>query len=198
MEYHKSFANLIGSFRKLPGVGQKSAERMAFYILEMEDEDINDFVYSLRNVRKEISKCPVCGMLTGGEICSVCSDKDRDSKTLTVVQTIKDVYTLENSKGFTGKYHVLNGLISLNQGTDLNNPAFSALVNRVKYDGIKEVIIATNPTIEGETTALYIKKLLEPYDVMVTRLAYGLPVGGHIDYADDLTITRAFEGRRKI
>lgn len=197
MDKLKPIERLEDSFAKLPAVGRKSAERMAFAVLDMNDEDINEFVEALRDLKQGVHICPKCGMLTDGEYCEVCSDSSRDQTTIMVVSNVKDVISLEKSNGYQGLYHVLNGEICLSKGRDASKLNIDSLIERVTTNNIKEVIMATNPTIDGETTALYITKLLEPYNVNVTRLAYGLPMGGNIDYTDQLTLLKALEGRRK-
>ena len=191
-------SRLEDSFSKLPSVGRKSAERMAFAMLEMDDEDINEFVEAIKGLKQDIHFCPVCGMLTAGDKCEICSDPNRDTSLLMVVSYPKDVLSLEKSNGYNGLYHVLNGELCLAKGKDVSSLNITSLIERVAKGNIKEVIMATNPTVDGETTALYITKLLEPYNVNVTRLAYGLQMGGNIDYTDQLTLLKAFEGRRKL
>ena len=191
-------SRLEDSFSKLPSVGRKSAERMAFAMLEMDDEDINEFVEAIKGLKQDIHFCPECGMLTAGDKCEICSDPNRDTSLLMVVSYPKDVLSLEKSNGYNGLYHVLNGELCLAKGKDVSSLNITSLIERVAKGNIKEVIMATNPTVDGETTALYITKLLEPYNVNVTRLAYGLQMGGNIDYTDQLTLLKAFEGRRKL
>lgn len=191
-------SRLEDSFSKLPSVGRKSAERMAFAMLEMDDEDINEFIEAIKGLKQDIHFCPECGMLTAGEKCEICSDPNRDIGLLMVVSYPKDVLSLEKSNGYNGLYHVLNGELCLAKGKDVSSLNITSLIERVAKGNIKEVIMATNPTVDGETTALYITKLLEPYNVNVTRLAYGLQMGGNIDYTDQLTLLKAFEGRRKL
>jgi len=191
-------SRLEDSFSKLPSVGRKSAERMAFAMLEMDDEDVNEFIEAIKGLKQDIHFCPECGMLTAGERCEICSDPNRDSSLLMVVSYPKDVLSLEKSNGYNGLYHVLNGELCLAKGKDVSSLNITSLIERVAKGNIKEVIMATNPTVDGETTALYITKLLEPYNVSVTRLAYGLQMGGNIDYTDQLTLLKAFEGRRKL
>ena len=198
MDKLKPLSRLEDSFAKLPSVGRKSAERMAFAVLEMDDEDINEFVEALRSLKQDIHFCPECGMLTSEERCELCSDPNRDGSKVMVVSYPKDVLSLEKSNGYDGLYHVLNGELCLAKGRDVDSLNITSLIERVAKGNIKEVIMATNPTVDGETTALYITKLLEPYNVNVTRLAYGLQMGGNIDYTDQLTLLKALEGRRKL
>lgn len=198
MKYPKSFELLVESLKKLPGVGTKSAERMAYEILEMDVEDIQQFVDSLINVKKNLQYCSNCGLISELGKCEICQDQTRDKSTVCVVQSSKDAYALERAKEYQGLYHVLNGVISVTNGTGPNDINLASLIKRIESGNIKEVIIATNPNVEGETTALYISKLLEKKAVSITRLAYGLPVGGNLDYADDYTLLKALQGRRKI
>jgi len=198
MDKLKPLTRLEDSLAKLPSVGRKSAERMAFAMLEMSDEDLNEFAEAIKSLKADIHHCPVCGMLTNEEKCEICSDENRDSSLLMIVSYPKDVLSLEKSNGYNGLYHVLNGELCLAKGKDVSTLNIDSLLERVSAGTIKEVIMATNPTVDGETTALYITKLLEPYNVTVTRLAYGLQMGGNIDYTDQLTLLKALEGRRKL
>ena len=198
MDKLKPLTRLEDSLAKLPSVGKKSAERMAFAMLEMDDEDLQEFSESIRELKSKIHECPVCGNITEDDVCYVCKDESRDRETLMVVASPKDVIAFENAEGYHGLYHVLGGTISISKGKGIEDLRIDSLLERVEKEGIKEVIIATNPTVDGETTALYIAKLLENKNVNVTRLAYGLPMGGNLDYADALTLTKAIEGRRKI
>ena len=198
MEKLKALQRLEESLAKLPSIGKKSAERMAFAMLNMEDDDLEEFASAVKNLKQSIHFCPICGNLTEGEKCYVCEDQERDRHTIMVVASPKDVIAFESSEGYNGLYHVLGGTISLSKGINTDYLNIDSLLKRVSEEDIKEVIIATNPTVDGETTALYISKLLEKYDVNVTRLAYGLPMGASLDYADALTLSKAVEGRRKI
>lgn len=198
MKYPQTFENLINGLKKLPGVGSKSAERMAYQILNMDDEDISKLATSLLDSKEKLTRCKKCGCMSEGDECEICKDNTRDTKTLCVVQSTKDVYALEKVKNYNGVYHVLNGVISPSLGVTPNDLNLNKLVDRIINDEIKEVILATNPNIEGETTALYIAKLLENKDVEVTRLAYGLPVGASLDYADEYTLIKSLQGRRKL
>ena len=198
MEKLKALIRLQESLAKLPSVGKKSAERMAFAMLEMDDDDLLEFSDAIRELKEKIHLCPICGNITEDEICDICADNDRDKSTLMVVSSPKDVIAFENAEGYHGLYHVLGGTISLSKGKGIDDLNIDSLIKRVEQGDIKEIIIATNPTVDGETTALYLAKLLEGKNVNVTRLAYGLPMGGNLDYADALTLTKAIEGRRKI
>ena len=198
MKYPQTFENLINGLKKLPGVGAKSAERMAYQILNMDDEDIQNLANSLVDSKIKLKKCSKCGCMSEGDLCEICKDNTRDIHTLCIVQNTKDVYALEKAKNYNGVYHVLNGVISASLGVTPNDLNLNELIRRIEQDEIKEVILATNPNIEGETTALYIAKLLEGKDIEVTRLAYGLPVGASLDYADEFTLIKAMQGRRKL
>lgn len=198
MEKLKALQRLEESLAKLPSVGRKSAERMAYAMLDMDGEDLNEFSNAVKELKSSIHICPICGNLTEEEHCSICKDISRDRSTIMVVSTPKDVMALENAEGYKGLYHVLGGTISISKGKGIDDLNISSLIERIKQGEVKEVIIATNPTVDGETTALYLAKVLEPYHITVTRLAYGLPMGGNLDYADALTLAKAVEGRRKI
>ncbi|MBE6142368.1 MAG: recombination protein RecR [Erysipelotrichaceae bacterium] len=191
-----TITKLIESLRRLPGIGLKSAERMAYQILDMKEEYITQFIDAMDGVKSKIGKCPICGSYTEDDICPFCSDIERDSSTLVVVSYFKDALAFEKLKSYHGLYHILNGSLSPTKGIGINDINFSSLITRIKEGEIKEVILATNPTIEGETTALYIEKMLEQYNITISRLAYGLPMGAQLDYTDELTLTRAFEGRK--
>ena len=198
MKYPGTFEDLIDVFKKFPGVGSKSAERMAYQVLEMEKEKVEKMISALKNAKENIHFCKICGHICEDEICDICQDESRDSSTICVVQTPKDVFALEKAKEYKGAYHVLHGIISASNGIGPNDINLNSLLDRVKDGKVKEIIIATNPTIEGETTALYISRLINDENINVTRLAYGLPVGASLDYADQFTLIKAIEGRRKI
>ena len=193
-----TITKLIESLRRLPGIGLKSAERMAYQILDMKEEYITQFIDAMDGVKSKIGKCPICGSYTEDDICPFCSDIERDSSTLVVVSYFKDALAFEKLKSYHGLYHILNGSLSPTKGIGINDINFSSLITRIKEGEIKEIILATNPTIEGETTALYIEKMLEQYNITISRLAYGLPMGAQLDYTDELTLTRAFEGRKVV
>lgn len=198
MEKLKALERLEESLAKLPSVGKKSAERMAYAMLDMEESDLLEFSDAVKQLKDKIHVCPICGNLTENEICDVCSDESRDHSTLLVVSYSKDVIAFEKAEGFKGIYHVLGGTISISKGKGIEDLSINSLIKRIEDGTIKEVIIATNPTVDGETTALYIAKLLEKQNVNVTRIAYGLPMGGNLDYTDSLTLSKALEGRRKM
>ena len=190
---------LVEQFAKLPGVGVKSAQRLAFYVLSMTEEDANSFAQAILNAKSSIHCCPVCQNLTEGEgPCSICSSPRRDASTICVVADPKDVMAMERSREYQGLYHVLHGVISPMNHVGPDDLHIKSLVERVAAGGVQEVIMATNPDTEGEATAMYLSRLLKPFQVKVTRLAYGIPVGSHLEYADDATLMRALEGRREI
>lgn len=198
MEKLKALIRLEESLAKLPSVGRRSAERMAYAMLNMEDDDLAEFSDAIICLKKSIHVCPICGFLTDEENCVICNDKDRDQDVLMIVSYPKDVIAFENAESYRGQYHVLNGVISLSKGGTVEDLNINSLMERIEKNDFKEVIIATNPTIEGETTALYIAKLIGNKVPTVTRLAYGLQMGGNLDYTDSLTLSKAVEGRRKL
>ena len=198
MEKLKALTRLEESLVKLPSVGRRSAERMAYALLSMDEEDLNEFSDALKNLKQSIHVCPICGFLTDGDKCEICNDSEREKDVLMIVSYPKDVIAFENAETYHGLYHVLNGAISLGKGGSIDNLNINSLLDRVNNSHFKEVIVATNPTIEGEATALYIAKLLEDKVDNVTRLAYGLQMGGNLEYTDSLTLSKAIEGRRKL
>lgn len=190
--------NLIEKFASLPGIGYKSAQRLAFYLLSLSDEENEEFAGAITEAKKNIHCCPVCQNLTDTKVCRICSNQDRDGATVCVVADPKDVAAIERGREYRGKYHVLHGVLSPMSHIGPDDIRIKELVARVADGGIKEVIMATNPDTEGETTAKYISKLIKPFGVKVTRLAYGIPVGGNLEFADDATLVRAMEGRQEI
>lgn len=193
--YPKKFENLILVFQNLPGVGRKTAERYAFETLNWEQQKKEEFVNALQVLIEGVETCKVCGNLSDGDICSICSDQNRDHTLLCVVQSPKDILAIESIQEYKGVYHVLNGVINTSKGILPEDINIDSLVDRINKDEINEVILALDPTVEGETTSLYIEKLIGK-DVLVTRLAYGIPMGGHLDYTDSLTLLKAFQGRK--
>lgn len=189
---------LIGELEKLPTIGPKTAARLAFYLLTASKEDVEALSRALLDLKAKIRFCSRCFSLTENDPCAICSDPRRDGSLLCVVAEAKDVYAIERTMSFRGRYHVLGGLISPIEGIGAGQLKIAELVNRVSNEGVTETIIATNPNAEGESTALYLARLLAPLGVKVTRLAYGLPIGGDLDYADEVTLTRALEGRRSL
>ena len=198
MKELKSIVKLTDSFARLPGVGHKSAEKMAYSVLELSEEDVNDFSDALKEVKSKIHHCPICGTYTEDEVCEICSDKSRDKTKIIVVSYPKDVVAFEKLGTYNGVYHVLGGVLSAINGIGVNDLKIKELQKRIHEQHVQEIIIATNPTTEGETTALFLAKILENEEINITRLAYGLPMGGHLEYADTLTLSKAFEGRKKI
>ncbi len=197
-EYIAPLEQLIERFRKLPGVGRKSAVRMAFGILEGSEEDARAFADSIIGIKQSVKLCKCCQNISEGELCPICLDPSRDKSTVCVVENVQALMAMERVKEYKGVYHVLHGTISPLDGKGPEQLKTRELVERVKSGAVKEVIIATNPTVDGETTALYLAKLLKPFSVRTTRLAYGIPVGGDLDYADELTLFRAIDGRKDI
>ncbi|GEK59673.1 recombination protein RecR [Marinococcus halophilus] len=198
MQYPTPISQLIDSFMKLPGIGPKTAGRLAFYVLDMKEDDVLEFAKALVNAKRELTYCSVCHHITDTDPCYICQDKQRDRSVVCVVQDVKDVIAMEKMREFSGLYHVLHGAISPMDGIgpeDINVPD---LLTRLQDEQIQEVIIATNPTIEGEATAMYISKLLKPTGMKVTRIAHGLPIGGDLEYADEVTLSKAIEGRREL
>ena len=198
MEKLKSLENLIENLYKLPGVGKKSAERMAYSLLEFSSDDLKSIAKAISELKDNIHFCPICGMISDIDGCYVCDDKNRDESTLMVVSYPKDVMSIEKSDSYHGQYHVLNGEISLAKGMTLDRLNIDSLLRRLDDHHFDEVILATNPTMDGETTSMYLAKLLQKYNLKVTRLAYGLQIGGNLDYVDPLTLSKALEGRHKI
>ncbi len=197
-DYIESLQKLSEQFARLQGVGRKSAMRMAFSVLELDSEAVEEFAKTLVEAKEKIHECPVCGNLTDKEKCSVCSDLSRDRSLICVVEDVKAVLSIEKVREFKGLYHVLHGAISPVNGITPDKIRFRELIERVGDGEVNEVIIATNPTPDGEVTAMYISKYLKPLGIKVTRLAYGVPVGSDIEYADEITLGRALEGRRDV
>lgn len=189
---------LIEHFERLPGVGKKSAQRLAFYVLNMPKEKAEDFAASILEAREKIHYCSVCQNITDQAICSLCQDSSRDHSTICVVEDPRDVLAFERTKEYSGVYHVLHGLISPMDGVGPDSLYIKELLSRIGPENVREVIMATNPTVEGEATAMYISRLLKPLGVKTTRLAYGIPVGGNLEYADEVTLYRALEGRNEL
>ena len=196
--YPESIKNLIESFKYLPGIGDKTAERLAFSVLDLEDEQIDLFSESLVHVKKNIHPCPICNTFTDTDVCFICSDVGRDKTTLCVVEDTKNVFLFEKLGMFHGMFHVLDGLISPLDGINPEDIGLDKLIDRIKEEQFKEIIFAFRPSIEGETTALYIKRVLEGMEVKVTRLASGVPMGADMEYVDSLTLERALHDRKEI
>ncbi|MFC3899668.1 recombination mediator RecR [Aliicoccus persicus] len=198
MHYPAPISKLIDSFMKLPGIGPKTAARLAFYVLNMKEEDVVQFSKSLMDVKRDLTFCSTCGHITEVDPCYICKDKERDRSVICVVQETKDVIMMERMREYKGLYHVLHGAISPMDGVgpeDINVPQ---LLERLKDEEVKEIIMATNPNIEGESTAMYISRLVKPLGLKITRLAHGLPVGGDLEYADEVTLSKAMEFRTEL
>ena len=199
MEYFPApLEKLVEQFAKLPGIGGKSAQRLAFYMLSLPESEAREFADAIVDAKKNVTLCPVCQNLTAGGLCLVCASPKRDESTICVVADPRDVLAIERSREYQGRYHVLHGVLSPMNHVGPDDLHIKSLLDRVSSGGVKEVIMATNPDTEGEATALYLSRLLKPFGVKVTRLAYGIPVGGHLEFADDATLMRALEGRREL
>ena len=197
-DYIESLERLSEQFARLQGVGRKTAMRMAFSVIQLEDDAAEEFARTIIEAKQKIHECPICGNLTDKEECSVCSDLTRDKSIICVVEDVKAVISIEKVREYRGVYHVLHGAISPVNGITPDKIRFRELIERVGIGEVEEVIIATNPTPDGEVTAMYISKYLKPLGVKVTRLAYGIPVGSDLEYADEVTLGRAIDGRRDI
>lgn len=189
---------LIEQFERLPGIGRKSAQRLAFYVLSLSKERAQQFADAIVEAHEKIKKCKVCQSLTETELCPICADQARDRSIVCVVENSQDVIAFERTKEYHGLYHVLHGLISPMDGIGPDQLYIKELLSRLNDGSVKEVVMATNPTVEGEATAMYLARLLKPMNVRVTRLAYGIPVGSNLEYADEVTLYRALEGRSEI
>ena len=199
MEYFPApLEKLVEQFAKLPGIGGKSAQRLAFYVLGLSQSEAQEFAQAILDAKQNVTCCPICQTLTAGGVCSICASQKRDASIVCVVADPRDVIAIERAREFNGRYHVLHGVISPMNHIGPDDLQIKSLLDRVGQGEIKEVIMATNPDTEGEATAMYIARLLRPFGVKVTRLAYGIPVGGHLEFADDATLMRALEGRREI
>ena len=196
-EYILPIQRLIEEFRRLPGVGAKTAARYAFAVLNLTDSEASSFSDAILGAKRDVHKCPVCmGLSSSPDMCEICSDTMRDGSVICVVENAKDVMVMERVRGYRGLYHVLGGALSPLDNVTPDSLAIKELVSRIEAGGIAELIIATNPTPSGDTTAAYLARILEGYPVKISRLAYGIPVGGDIEYADEITLYRAMEGRR--
>lgn len=194
----ESLAKLQERFASLPGIGPKTAQRLAFYVIDMPEEEVRQFAQDMYRARLSVRYCKICGNLTDQEICSVCADEERDKSVICVVKDAKDVMAFERIREYRGVYHVLNGVISPLEGIGPDDIRIKELVQRVSQGKVKEVILATNPDVQGEATAVYIRKLLEPLGVEITRIAHGVPIGSELEYTDEITLLKALEGRRKL
>lgn len=196
--YTGSITRLIEEFSKLPGVGKKTAQRLAFHVVNMNVNDVEALSKAIIDAKREIKYCSICCNITDTDPCSMCSNKSRDTNVICVVEDPRDVAAMERTREFKGQYHVLNGVISPMDGIGPEMLKIKELIQRLSNQDVKEIIMATNPTIEGEATAMYIARLVKPMGIKVTRIAHGLPVGGDLEYADEVTISKALEGRREI
>ncbi|OOE07692.1 MULTISPECIES: recombination mediator RecR [Fictibacillus] len=198
MHYPEPISKLIESFMKLPGIGPKTAVRLAFFVLEMKEDDVLDFGRALVNAKRQLIYCSNCFHITDRDPCMICDDSSRDRSTICVVHDSKDVIAMEKMKEYRGLYHVLHGAISPMDGIGPEDIKIAELLKRLTDEGVQEIIMATDPNIEGEATAMYMARLLKPTGIKITRIAHGLPVGGDLEYADEVTLSKALEGRREI
>ena len=196
--YAMPIANLIEQFAKLPGIGRKTAQRLAYYVLEMDQVDVELLSTSIRDAKDKIMLCENCCNLTDDNLCNICKSSIRDESTICLVEGPKDIIAMERSREYKGYYHVLHGTISPMDNVGPNDLKIKELIGRLSGDDVEEVIIATNPTVEGEATALYISKLIKPLVVKVTRIAHGIPVGGDLEYFDEVTLSKAMDNRREM
>lgn len=190
--------NLIDSFASLPGIGRKSAQRLAFHVLSLPQEEAERFANAVLEAKKSVHTCPVCQNLTDSDICPICASDSRDKSTICVVSEPRDVLSIERSREYKGVYHVLHGALSPMNRIGPDDLRIRELLERVSQGGVEEVILATNPDTEGDTTAMYLARLLRPFEVRITRLGFGVPVGSNLEYADDATMLKALEGRREM
>ncbi|GEN36561.1 MULTISPECIES: recombination mediator RecR [Aneurinibacillus] len=198
MYYPEPIAKLIDGFMKLPGIGPKTAARLAFFVLGMKEDDVLEIAKALVNAKRNLVYCSVCQNITDVDPCRICADTSRDKSMICVVQEPKDLIAMEKTREYNGYYHVLHGAISPMEGIGPEDIRVPELLRRLEDEEVKELILATNPNIEGEATAMYISRLVKPFGIRVTRIAHGLPVGGDLEYADEVTISKALEGRREL
>ena len=194
----RSLERLIDQFNRLPGIGRKTAARLAFHVLDMEEDEVEDFILALKDAKEVIKRCPKCGDFCENELCDICADLERDKYTICVVEDSRDIVSFEKMGKYRGLYHVLNGKIAPLNGVTPDKLNIKTLLERVANDDIHEVILALNPDLEGETTALYINKLLKPFGIKITKIASGIPIGGNIEFADSATISKALDGRQEL
>lgn len=197
-QYAVPIANLIEQLSTLPGIGRKTAQRLAFFILEMETLEVEKLSQSLLEAKEKIRLCSICCNLTDTDPCRICASEKRDKSTICVVEGAKDVIAMERSREYKGQYHILHGVISPMDNIGPDEIRIKELLNRLNGDEVKEIIIATNPTVEGEATSLYLSRLIKPLGIKVTRIAHGIPIGGDLEYFDEVTISKAMENRREI
>ena len=198
MQYPEPIARLMDSYMKLPGIGAKTAARLAFFSMEMPEEEVMNFANALISCKRDLTMCSVCGNITQEDPCEICQDSSRDRTKILVVEDSRDVMSLERMKEYKGLYHVLHGVLSPMEGTGPDDINVASLIQRLQNPTVEEVIIATNATAEGEATAMYLSRLIKPAGIKVTRLAHGLAVGSDIEYADEMTLFKAIEGRREL
>lgn len=198
MQYTKPLANLIEFFQKFPGIGPKSAQRMAFHLLKMPLSDVEKFANIMVEAKNNIHYCDICFNMSASNPCEICQNSNRDKQTICVVSETKDLIAIEKTNEYKSLYHVLQGLISPIDGIGAEDIRIKELLQRIAKDDIKEVILALNPSVEGEATSLYLNKLIKPFGVKVSRIAFGIPIGSDLEYADEITLARAIEGRREI
>lgn len=196
--YSPSIEKLIESFERLPSIGHKTAQRLAFYMLDLKEEDTNEFINAIVNAKKNLKYCSKCYNISDSDPCFICGNPKRDESIICVVEDVRDIVAMERTHEFQGVYHVLHGTISPMNGVGPEDIKLKELLNRISEGNIKEIIIATNPRVEGEATSMYISKLVKPLGIKVTRIAHGIPVGGDLEYTDEVTLTKALEGRREI
>ena len=196
--YSPSIEKLIESFEKLPSIGHKTAIRLAFHMLDMTDDEITEFTTSITDAKKKLKYCSTCFNISDTDPCPICSNPKRDQSTICVVEDVRDIMAMERTHEYKGVYHVLHGTISPMNGIGPDEIKIKELLNRIRDNDIKEVIIATNPRVEGEATSIYISKLIKAFNIKVTRIAHGIPVGGDLEYTDEITLMKAMEGRREI
>ena len=198
MSFSASIEKLIESFEKLPSIGHKTAVRLAFHMLDLNQEDTNDFINSIINAKANLKYCNSCYNISDTDPCPICASSKRDSSIICVVEDVRDIMAMERTHEFKGVYHVLHGTISPMNGIGPEDIKIKELLNRIGNDNIKEIIIATNPRVEGEATAIYLSKIIKPLGIKVTRIAHGIPVGGDLEYTDEITLSKALEGRREL
>ncbi len=198
MQYPEPIARLMDSYMKLPGIGAKTAARLAFFSMEMPEEEVMNFANALISCKRDLTMCSICGNITQEDPCEICQDASRDRTKILVVEDSRDVMSLERMKEYKGLYHVLHGVLSPMEGTGPDDINVASLIQRLQDPTVEEVIIATNATAEGEATAMYLSRLIKPAGIKVTRLAHGLAVGSDIEYADEMTLFKAIEGRREL
>ena len=196
--YSPSIEKLIESFEKLPSIGHKTAVRLAFHMLDLSKEDTNEFINSIINAKENLKYCSICFNISDTDPCPICSSPKRDSSIICVVEDVRDIMAMERTHEFKGVYHVLHGTISPMNDIGPEDIKIKELLNRINNGNVKEIIIATNPRVEGEATAIYLSKIIKPLGIKVTRIAHGIPVGGDLEYTDEITLTKALEGRREL